>query len=145
MSIVLFVTASLFFLYMKEAGSTILNPPSYELQYQKILGWNESEDDKNALIRTKAMLDEEKLVDSYESYKEFSILIPMRQEDVSEAYRSENYWEELADGSIPFHCSAVVLQDKDYETYLKEQRLEKPKSGSGVIYAIYYDQVQSYK
>lgn len=50
----------------------------------------------------------------------------------------------LADGSIPFHCSAVVLQDKDYETYLKEQRLEKPKSGSGVIYAIYYDQVQSY-
>lgn len=144
MSIVLFVTASLFFLYMEEAGSTILNPPSYELQYQKILGWNESEDDKNALIRTKAMLDEEELVDSYESYKEFSILIPMRQEDVSEAYRSENYWEELADGSIPFHCSAVVLQDKDYETYLKEQRLEKPKSGSGVIYAIYYDQVQSY-
>ena len=36
------------------------------------------------------------------------------------------------------------MQDKDYETYLKEQRLEKPKSGSGVIYAIYYDQVQSY-
>lgn len=147
MSIVLFVTASLFLIYMEEAGTIILDPPLYELEYETYLKLNREDENgqnENVVAMTKSMLDQEELVDSYEFYKQFSILIPIDKNELSEAYLSENYWSEMDNGSLPIPCKTIVLQDEDYKNYLEEQELEEPKNQDGIIHAIYYNQMKSF-
>lgn len=142
MSIVLFVTVSLFMRYLTAAGNVIMAVPKYDLEYYVVV--EQDQEEVQTLERQEKMLEEQAAIDSWEVYRLVTIPIPMEKENFSGDYLKSNYWKEKLDGKIPFSCSAMVLRDREYDEYLQEQGLEKPEEEEGVLHGIYYDKMKDY-
>lgn len=129
MSIVLFVTSTLFTVYLTKTGAFVLDAPEMELSYSL---YNFS-NNKNAADRlaeeekARRILSGDTSVEKVLSFRSFHVFTPIEAANVSDdllRLASEDQFPRSVDeNTIYFQQQLYVLTDKDFAAYAKSQKI----------------------
>lgn len=131
-SIVLFVSATLFSDYMSKTGAFMLDAPDYELQYLKE---SEKKEEYQELLR---MFEQGKDVEKVDSYGSLYLTLKLDAEDVTKEGR-EYFGEETSFSQV------LSLPDEKFRNLAKENKIKDTsyfRRGNNEV--LYYDETQYY-
>lgn len=141
-SIVLFVTASLFLSYLTSASGFILNPPKYDVELEVYLDAQGGEQARELVDKT---LKKESTIESCESYKTTDFMFQVEEDELHSAYRELHYWREDKEGKQPFSWRVIVLNDKDYQEFLQQEDIPAPMKKEEELEVLYTDSIRVYQ
>lgn len=134
MSMVLFISASSFVMYIKEGTGLALEHPKGDIIYFS------SEEESNKVFE---LLKSESSVDDAFLVKTLYLESTISKERVNQG--SEDYVSEFYDGNFLLNIRVGILSDEDFINYAKEQKIEpSPYFDSDHLLGIAYDRIKLY-